>query len=107
MYNHTDINLKPIADYGANKILYTRGSLLGYINTGNPYDKRYYRTNIPCDKFENRSCKKSIKKPLVIAGAVLALGAGICAWLKKKGKVDFKFVSDIGNKVKNFFTKKS
>jgi len=34
-FNHT-------CDYGASRILGTRGSTLGYINTGNPYDRRYY-----------------------------------------------------------------
>lgn len=105
MFNGTNFNTQSIADFGANRILGIRGSIMGYINTGNPYDKYYYKKDIPLDKFDKKSSTKSKVSPWLIAGGILAAGAGVAALLKKKGKVNFKCLSNLRSKVKNLFNK--
>jgi len=76
---------EPISDIGGKRILNMGGSLLGYINTGNPYHKDYFCPENNSLKKSEPPKKKSHKKAFIgfLAG-VAALGAGI--FLFKKGK---------------------
>ena len=99
MLNKSAINSQSIADFGAQRILGTSGSLTGYINTGNPYDPQYYKKNLPNDKFEKKSSNKTKGKAFAIGASILALGTAAIAILKKKG-TNFKGFSSLGDKVK-------
>ena len=103
MLNKSAIDTQSIADFGAQRILGTPGSLMGYINTGNPYDKRYYKKDLAQDKFEKKSSKKN--NGLAIGASILAAGGIAAALLKKSGKIDFKCFNKIGNKLKDLFGK--
>lgn len=92
-YNY-DINSEPIADYGAHRTLGMAGSLTGYIQTGNSFDKRYYKKPGE-DIFESSKKKAKSKRNKIIAAVAIAIGAAICAYLliKKGIKIDFKKLS--------------
>jgi len=75
-----------IADYGAQKVLNMGGSLLGYINTGNPYDSRYFnKKEQKSDIFEKKTDKKTNKTPLIVGmiAGIKAAFLGILLYTKK------------------------
>ena len=65
-------NMEPIADFGAKRTLGVGGSVRGYIETGNAYDKHYYNKDTKPDAFEKTDKKAKAGK---IAGAIAALAA--------------------------------
>lgn len=107
------LQYESISDYGARRVLGMGGSLMGYIQTGNAYDKRYYH-KAPCrDAFNRCNTKKKINKIVtaliacagIVGGALLfAKGKGINFIDKipkiKLGKIDLK-----NFKVKNILHK--
>ena len=58
-----DYRQESIADLGGRRILNMGGSLMGYIQTGNPYHKEYYKENRDSFKkvTENKTDKKNDK----------------------------------------------
>ena len=106
MFRTSGIETQSIADFGAQRVLGTPGSITGYINTGNPYDKGYYKKDLPVDKFEKKSSAKNTKKKkILLTGAVLALGAGAALLLGKKVKGGLEKLSGLKDKVKDLFSK--
>ena len=83
-----------IADYGAQKILHMDGSILGYIQNGNPYDKAYYNKQSADEFVKNKQTnnKLNVNKGNVLktiaSGLVVFAGiASLVALLKKKGNL--------------------
>lgn len=63
-----------IADFGARRTLGMNGSLVGYIQTGNAYDKRYYKP----DGFYSQN-KKQVKKDTNLTKAITYLGIALAS----------------------------
>jgi len=109
-FNYNTNNLKS-PDYGTRNVLDMPGSIINYVNTGNPLksDAEFIGDTFLSDKRHKRN--SIIKKVLIGAGAVAA-GIGAIFALKNRGKFKkLKFnkanfsklkekVSDFGNKLK-------
>ena len=77
---------EPVSDFGARRVLGMGGSLSGYIQTGNAYDKRYYNNQTKPDTFEKRKIPKRRIIDNIITAAVLAGSAAVGGYLLfKKG----------------------
>ncbi len=99
---------EPIADMGARKALGMNGSLSGYIHTGNPYNKHYYRKTTARDTFVGKKSKKKFDK-LITAGVAGVLALAGLFLLYKKGKLpkiniklpEIKSLKNIPEKIKS------
>ena len=92
-----------IADYGAKRVLGMGGSLTGYIQTGNAYDKRYYHKR-PCnDTFQKKNSKKRFGKILTAIAAGAAIIGGAFLFLKSKGKIKLPQISALNGKISALF----
>ena len=107
-------NLEPVADVGGRKLLCMGGSLMGYIQTGNPYHKDYCKNDEYCPALPNKSVQKKSKNTNFLKAAltVLVSGCGVVALynLFKKGKLNkvVDLFNDLKSKIKlpNLKTKK-
>ena len=92
-YSNNNYGIKPISDYGAEKIFGMKGSLLSYINTGNPYAQNYdscsfNNSNNNCNCNHKKGVKKIPNALLTILGLSIVAGGIISAVSKKQpGKV--------------------
>ncbi len=101
MLNIHDKNVtsQSIADFGANRVLGMDGSLMGYIQTGNPYDRRYFNEDKKDyfvksknnkkskNKLKNSRIGKADKSKLIALITVAACALASCFLLYKKGVV--------------------
>lgn len=80
-------NMEPIADFGARRTLGVGGSVRGYIETGNAYDKHYYNKDTKPDSFEKADKKGKAGKIAGAIAAIAAAGAAIFVAVKKPEKI--------------------
>ncbi len=80
-------NLQRISDFGAQRVLGIRGSLRGYIETGDKFDSFYYnkKNSESSVKKRKENDKNIFKKFLAITGGVLALSTAIGLITRHKG----------------------
>ena len=98
-------NIESVADIGGRKLLGMGGSLMGYINTGNQYDTRYYKVD-NFDSFineekKNITQKENISKVSILIGALALSAASVFSLIKGKKGVAEKYFSNLD---KNIFT---
>ena len=74
------------SDYGAKRILGMGGSLMGYIQTGNAYNRRYYHKTPSCDTFNKRNSKKRFDKIITALVAGVGIIGSVLLFAKGKGK---------------------
>ena len=100
-------NMDTIADYGAKRTLNIGGSVRGYIETGNAYDKHYYKKDEEkADSFEKSDKKAKAAKTAVGIAAVGAAIAGAVALVKTgKYKAVVDFVKENAPKVTGALSK--
>ncbi|MBR2069610.1 MAG: hypothetical protein IJ877_07625 [Candidatus Gastranaerophilales bacterium] len=103
---YSSIATQPVADFGAQRTLNMGGSVIGYIQTGNQYDKRYYKPRLKNDTFQNKKSKNRFDKIITISALALA-SAAVVAGLVSKGKIKCEFLSKGIESVKNLFKKDS
>ena len=91
----SSLNIEPIADYGARKTIGMSGSLLGYINTGNAFDKNYYKQDEYCcgNCCTTKKKKKILPTVLALTGGALAIAGSIYA-LVKTNKINLEAIKD-------------
>ncbi len=76
-----------IADIGGRQVLGMGGSLMGYIQTGNPYDKDYYvsnRSRYDAENIEKQKTRKLVNN-IVTVGAIAGAAIGSFFLIKKGG----------------------
>jgi len=121
MINGFDNLNETVSDFAAKRVLGMNGSLRGYIETGNAYDKRYYKPAQTNDEYV--TCKKEkkdslLKNVLSVVGGISLVSLSIFGLHKFKvfnkisslfKNIPFKnpinkpkFISDIQDKIKNF-----
>ena len=80
----TQLHNARISDHGARQVLGMNGSINSYINTGNPYQSY----SLPNDEFvKEGSTKSKLHKALDVLAYGTAIGVGIFACIKNKGKI--------------------
>ena len=101
---YSSMSHQPVADIGAQRTLGMGGSLVGYIQTGNAYDKHYYH-GLKQDTFVKKKSKKRFDKAIAVGAGILA-AAAVVLGLAHKGVIKSEFLSKAGNAVFGIFKKK-
>ena len=96
----TSAGCEPISDFGAKRVLGMGGSLMGYIQTGNPYNKKYYKKGLGRDVFVSKRQKTEKCKKIGAAALGAAAVIGSTYMLFKSGKVS-EALTSVLSKVKS------